>query len=335
MPEPNIGDRIDQYRLTRLLARTGMASIFEAFDGEAGLLVVLKIPNLTKEGEMIGLARFQREEGIGRRLQHPGIAKVFEPRHKSRPYIAMEYVEGRTLRALLEAQTRLPPQRALAIAVKVCEVLVFLHENGVVHRDLKPENVVLGAGGQPKILDFGIALDRKARRLTWVSLPAMFGTPDYVAPEQIAGRRGDARTDIYALGTILFEMLTGHLPFSGESAALLMYSKANHAPARPGILAHGIVPAVECIVLKAIESRPRKRYQSARELLQDLRDPAGSQAPEPESPSSQLSTGRAAANRILTRLVIAGVLAGLGSLVWLSSRSQAERLPPPVVQLRR
>ncbi|HXN84051.1 MAG TPA: serine/threonine-protein kinase [Myxococcales bacterium] len=334
MREPDVGDPIDQYRLTRLLARTRMASIFEAFDTEAGVRVALKIPHLHVEGDVVGFARFEREEGIGRRLRHPGIVRILDPRHKSRPYIAMEYVEGSTLRALLDDQTTLPTQRALAIAGKICEVLVYLHQHGVVHRDIKPENVVLSADDQPRLLDFGIALDRQARRLTWQRLSGTFGTPDYVAPEQIAGRRGDARTDVYALGTVLFEMLTGQLPYSGDSPQLLLYAKAHHAPAAPAQFARGIDPAVERIVLKAVDRLPRNRYQSAAELLEDLRDPSAAQAREPELPS-RVSAGRARPERTLVRVVIAGVLAGLVSLVWLTSRSQVERLPPPSTQQQR
>jgi serine/threonine-protein kinase len=326
MREPDVGDPIDQYRLTRLVARTGMASIFEAFDTEAGVPVALKIPHLHVEGDVVGFARFEREEGIGRRLRHPGLVWILEPRHKSRPYIAMEYVQGSTLRALLDEQTTLPTQRVLALAIKLCEVLGYLHQHGVVHRDIKPENIVLSADDQPRLLDFGIALDRHARRLTWQGLSATFGTPDYVAPEQIAGRRGDARTDVYALGTLLFEMLTGRLPFSGDTPQLLLYAKTHHAPAAPCQFARGLDPDVERIILKAVDRLPRNRYQSATEMLEDLRDPAAAQAREP-GPPSRAPAGRARPTRILVRAVIAGVLAGLVSLVWLT-RPAAERLPP-------
>jgi serine/threonine protein kinase len=324
MREPEVGEPIDQYRLTRLVARTAMATIFEALDTVAGVPVALKIPHLHVEGDVVGFARFEREEGIGRRLRHPGLVRILEPRHKSRPYIAMEYVQGSTLRAVLAEQGTLPTQQALALAIKLCEVLGYLHQHGVVHRDIKPENIVLSADDQPKLLDFGIALDRQARRLTWQRLSATFGTPDYVAPEQIAGRRGDARTDVYALGTLLFEMLTGHLPFSGDDPQLLLYAKSHREPAAPRQYASGLDPAVERIVLKALDQLPRNRYQSAAEMLEDLRDPAAAQAGAAALPSGA-AAGRARPARILVRTIIAGVLAGLVSLVWLTRPPAAAR----------
>src|SRR5262249_53760052 len=156
--------------------------------------------------------RFRREEDLGQRLDHPFVVKFLRPRRKSRMYIAMELVEGTSLRALLQREKTVPVQRALDIAAKICEALVYLHDQRVVHRDLKPENVILLPDGSVKLLDFGIALDESARRLTWTGLSSTVGTPDYMAPEQVGGRRGDARTDVYALGTIAYEMLTGHMP---------------------------------------------------------------------------------------------------------------------------
>src|SRR5262249_10838199 len=152
----------------------------------------VKVPYLQFESDVVFNERFVREEGIGTKLDHPAIVKVLKPKQKSRVYFVMEYVEGTSLRARLSGKKRMPTSEALGIARQICEALVYMHAQGVVHRDLKPENVLLTADGKVKILDFGIALDESARRLTWTGLSNTIGTPNYVAPEQIGGRRGDA-----------------------------------------------------------------------------------------------------------------------------------------------
>ncbi|MGH7907710.1 MAG: serine/threonine-protein kinase, partial [Candidatus Binataceae bacterium] len=197
MREVSVGDNLDQYEITELIARSGMASIFKAVDRLGGATVAIKVPYLQFESDVVFYDRFRREEELGRRLDHPNIIKVLAPRRKSRMYIAMEYFDGVSLRALMR-DGPLKTERALDVARQLCEALVYMHGQGVVHRDLKPDNVLVNAAGHVKIMDFGIALDSSARRLTWSGLSATLGTPDYMAPEQISGRRGDARTDIYS-----------------------------------------------------------------------------------------------------------------------------------------
>ena len=269
-----VGDRVDQYEITDLLTRSGMASIFKATDRDSGATVVLKVPHLQYESDVVFYERFQREEEIGRRLDHPGIVRVLAPCEKSRMYLAMEYVEGQSLRALLRAKGPLPTEEALDIARQLCGALSYLHHEGVVHRDVKPENVLLvPPSGAVKLLDFGIALLESARRLTWAGLSGTLGTPDYMAPEQIRGRRGDARTDVYAAGTILYEMLTGHLPFDADNAAAILRAKTHRAPTPPGDYVRGLHPSLQAIVLKALARDPRDRHRTADELLADLREP--------------------------------------------------------------
>jgi serine/threonine-protein kinase len=149
-----------------------------------------------------------------------------------------------------------------------------MHGESVVHRDLKPENILVTDQGQVKIMDFGIALDETARRLTWAGLSSTIGTPDYMAPEQISGRRGDVRTDIYALGVILYEMMTAQLPFSGPNVYAVMRAKASEDPRPPSQYVPNLDPSLEEIILHAIERVPRNRYDNAQQLLEDLRDPA-------------------------------------------------------------
>src|SRR4029077_145458 len=157
--------------------------------------------------------------------EHPNIVRVLAPEQKSRLYLVMEYAEGRSLRAILSTKRRFPVDEALNIASQIAGALVYMHERGIVHRDLKPDNVILDAQGQVKLLDFGISMDESARRLTWFGLTPPIGTPDYMAPEQVRGRRGDARTDIYALGTMLYEMVTGEAPYVAGNVHAMMRAK--------------------------------------------------------------------------------------------------------------
>jgi serine/threonine-protein kinase len=274
MREVSVGENLDQYHLTGLIARSGMASIFQATDTVDGATVVIKIPYLQFESDVVFYGRFQREEEVGRRLNHPGIIRVLSPKHKSRMYIAMEYVDGQSLRALMREPGGMPTDKALDIARQIAEMLVYMHGEGVVHRDLKPENILVTKEGKTKIMDFGIALDESARRLTWTGLSSTIGTPDYMAPEQVSGRRGDVRTDIYALGVILYEMLTGNLPYSGPNVYSVMRAKTNEDPRPPSAFKPDLDPHLEEIILHAIERSPRDRYASAAEMLADLRDPS-------------------------------------------------------------
>jgi serine/threonine-protein kinase len=274
MREVSVGENLDQYKLIEVIARSGMASIFKAIDQVDGATVAIKVPYMQFESDVVFYGRFQREEEVGRRLNHPNIIKVLTPKRKSRMYIAMEYVEGLSLRGMMREPGGMPTEKALDIARQICEAMVYMHSQGVVHRDLKPENILVTHEGQIKIMDFGIALDESARRLTWSGLSSTIGTPDYMAPEQVSGRRGDVRTDIYSLGVILYEMLTGNLPYSGPNVYTVMRSKTAEDPQPPSAFKPDIDPHLEEIILHAIERSPRDRYASAQEVLEDLRDPS-------------------------------------------------------------
>jgi eukaryotic-like serine/threonine-protein kinase len=274
MREITAGDRLDQYDLTELLARSGMASIFKAVDRVSGRTVAVKVPHMQYESDIGFYQRFEREEQIGQKLDHPNIVRVLAPQKKSRLYLVMEYAEGKSLRAVQSEKGKFLVDEAIDIGKQIGNALVYLHAHGVVHRDLKPDNVLLGPDGQIKLLDFGIAMDEAARRLTWFGLTPPVGTPDYMAPEQVRGKRGDVRTDIYSLGTMLYEMITGALPYEAGNAHSMMRVKLNQDPRPPREVMPSLDPKVEEIILHAIERTPRERYATAKEMLDDLEDPS-------------------------------------------------------------
>jgi eukaryotic-like serine/threonine-protein kinase len=314
------GDLLDQYRITGLIARGGMASIFKAIDSATGATVAIKVPHLRFESDPAFHARFLREEEIGRRLNHPSIIRVLKPRQKSRVYIVTEYVNGVSLRSLMPRHHPLETEKALGIARQIADGLVYLHSQHVVHRDLKPENILVTGDGKIKILDFGIALDHPGRRLTWLGSSTM-GTPEYMAPEQVKGLRGDERSDIYAAGVILYAMLTGEIPFPGETPQAIMQSKLGSDPLPPTSFRPDLHPVLEEIVLHAIERTPGNRYATAVELAADLRDPTRVRPVGRRAALRPRSLGAQRRRWIVTRVVwVLAIILSLVLLVWLANR---------------
>ena len=265
----------DRFVITEVISRTGMAFIFKAQDLHNGNAdVAIKIPHREFESDAGFLTRFEREEEIGLKLDHPFVVKFIAVNTpKSRPYIVMEYLRGCTLAHLMEAMSPLPEKDALKIASLLCEALQYLHDNGVIHRDLKPHNVMIGCDGTIRLLDFGLANASALRRVTVAASTPMMGTPDYMAPEQVKGQRGDARTDIYGLGAMLYEMLTGHAPFEADNSLAAMNARVVGDPEPLRQLDPAISPNVEEIVLHAMERDPSKRQSSARTLRAELDNP--------------------------------------------------------------
>jgi serine/threonine-protein kinase len=184
--------------------------------------------------------------------------------------MVIEWVEGRLLRDLLNQQRRLPIGRAVNLTRDLCDALDCMHKHGVVHRDLKPENVMVDAQDRIKIIDFGIAMKEDARRITFVDMSATLGTPDYISPEQVKGQRGDQRSDIYSLGVMLYEMLTGEPPFSGPNPLAVMNERVLNDPKPARKLNPEITPELQEILNRALERDPRHRYSTANEMAWDL-----------------------------------------------------------------
>jgi len=263
----------ERFELTELISRSGMACIFKARDHQTGEVVAVKVPLMQFESDVATFTRFQREEEIGRQLDHPAILKIIPvEKPKSRPYLVMEYLDGRTLDKVMEATKPLPEKEAAKIASRVCEALAHMHGKGVVHRDLKPQNIMVCTDGSIRILDFGIAKAARMRRLTFAGFSPTMGTPDYMAPEQVNGRRGDHRTDIYSLGAILYEMVTGKVPFEGESPYVVMNVRTTGDPVAPRKINPHLTPVMEEIVLHALARTPEERYESAAKMKAELDD---------------------------------------------------------------
>jgi serine/threonine protein kinase len=273
MPSLQSGDQLDHYRIDSLVAESGMASIYKARNVQTGEAVAIKVPHMECESDPLFFDRFKREEAIGQKLDHPGVTKVYEDDDRSRVYIVMEWVEGRLLRQILSHERKLSPERATHIAVRISEALEYIHSQGVVHRDLKPENVIVDAEDKIKLIDFGIAASRRARRLTYGRFTRAMGTPDYISPEQIKSRKSDARSDIYALGVIFYEMLTGELPFQGPNPIAVMNDRLLNHPIPPREVDPSITPQLQEIIYRALERDPAKRYARVREFARDLQHP--------------------------------------------------------------
>jgi serine/threonine protein kinase len=230
MTTPETGEMLDHYRLDAAVARSGMATLFKATDLRDGRQVAIKVPHAEMEADPVLVERFRREQEIGQTLNHPGVVKTFDGEERSRLYMVIEWVEGRLLRAILNQEHRLSIERATKFTLEICDALDAMHKHGVVHRDLKPENIMVDDQDHIKLIDFGIAMKQDARRLTFVEISSTLGTPDYISPEQVKGKRVDQRSDIYSLGVMFYEMLAGEPPYSGPNPLAVMNERLLHDP---------------------------------------------------------------------------------------------------------
>ncbi len=264
------GGRLDQFTIVKAIGHGAYSDVFLAED-PSGHQVVLKCPHESIMGDVATFDRFRRELEIARHLQHPGIQRPIEfTTDRSRPYMVMEYVEGETLRSMLGREKRLPVEKAVDFGQQLAAAMAYAHSQGVIHRDLKPENVLVTPDGKLVVTDFGVALMAGARRLTWRWFSTALGTPDYMSPEQIQGRRGDTRTDVYAIGVMLYEMLAGRVPWEGDNALSVMSQHISAAVPPLHELNAAVPPPIDGIVRKSLRRNPDERYEDATSLRSDL-----------------------------------------------------------------
>jgi hypothetical protein len=264
---PDIGQRIgNRYELIRRVAKGGMAEVWEAEDTILARAVAVKIllPHLAADEQFV--ERFRREAVAAARLSHPHIVAIYDTcANDECEAIVMELVRGRTARGLLDDVGALPIRQAVDIAIQTADALHHAHANGLIHRDVKPGNILLSDDGRVLVTDFGIAKAAEgSSELTEVGL--IVGTAKYLAPEQVQGQVLDPRADVYSLGIVLYEMLTGRVPFAGENSTSTALARVTTTPLRPRQIRAGIPRAVEDVVLKSMALRPDDRYQSAADL---------------------------------------------------------------------
>ena len=269
----------DRYQIGMVIGRGGMAEVHEGRDLRLGRRVAVKIlrPDLAKDPTF--QARFRREAQSAAALNHPNIVAVYDTGEDllasdgismTVPYIVMEYVDGMTLRQLLSSGRRLLPERALEITGGILAALDYAHRHGIVHRDIKPANVMLTRTGDVKVMDFGIARAMNDAGTTMTSTSAVMGTAQYLSPEQARGEVVDARSDLYSTGVLLYELLTGRPPFTGDSPVSIAYQHVSEMPVPPSQVDPDVTPPVDAVVLRALAKRTDDRYQTAADFRADV-----------------------------------------------------------------
>lgn len=277
-----------RYEVGPVLGYGGMAEVHRGRDVRLGREVAIKILRSDLARDPSFQNRFRREAQAAAGLNHPSIVAVYDTGEDdgsagTTPYIVMEFVEGQTLREILNAQGHLTAKRAMEITADVCAALDFSHRSGIVHRDIKPGNVMITNAGLVKVMDFGIARALADNAATVTATSAVIGTAQYLSPEQARGESVDARSDVYSTGCLLYELLTGHPPFTGDSPVAVAYQHVRENAMVPSSTNSAIPPALDSIVMKALAKNPLNRYQTAAEMRADLQRALGGQAVEAES----------------------------------------------------
>jgi serine/threonine protein kinase len=269
MEQPKLG----RYLIQSELGRGAMGVVYKAIDSVLQRTVAVKTVNmaLERDGADRYEERFYQEARAAGGLNHPNIVTVYDVGKSGEvAFMAMELIEGEELRTLMKEGHPMPVARALSIAAQVAEGLGYAHDHGVVHRDIKPANIMVAPGAPVKITDFGIARMRTSGDLTQTGM--MLGSPKYMSPEQVIGKRADQRSDVFSLGVILYEMLAGAAPFNGDNVTALMYQIVNFAPPAPSAVNGAVPQMLDLIVAKMLAKALEERYQDAGEVARDLRE---------------------------------------------------------------
>ncbi|HZE37803.1 MAG TPA: Stk1 family PASTA domain-containing Ser/Thr kinase [Stackebrandtia sp.] len=352
-----------RYEIGPMIGYGGMAEVHRGTDLRLGRDVAIKMLRTDLARDETFLTRFRREAQNAASLNHPSIVAVYDTGEDTTgatpvPYIVMEYVEGRTLKEVLIAEGRLSPRRACEIVADVCTALDFSHRHQIIHRDVKPGNVMLSSNGQVKVMDFGIARAMASGQATMTQTSAVIGTAQYLSPEQARGETVDARSDVYATGCLLYELLVGNPPFTGDNPVSVAYQHVREAPIPPSQVDPDVPPSVDAIVLQALAKSPANRYQTAGEMSDDLeraiagRPVLATQAPIDDGTTQLLGAADADATRVVPAavdepyrpkrtgrkvaavLIALVVLAGIGLGVWYFTKGEAQVPVPSVVGMR-
>jgi serine/threonine-protein kinase len=351
----------ERYEIGGVLGRGGMAEVHRGRDLRLGREVAVKVLRHDLARDPSSQVRFRREAQAAASLNHPAIVAVYDTGEDrtttgATPYIVMEYVEGETLRDVLRREGRLSPERAMSLTADICAALDFSHRNGIVHRDVKPGNVMITPQGTVKVMDFGIARAVSDSAATMTSTAAVIGTAQYLSPEQARGEGVDARSDVYSAGCLLYELVTGTPPFTGDSPVAVAYQHVREDPRTPSSINPEIPPELDAILMKAMSKNPANRYQSAADMRADLlRAVAGQQVEAtPVMSDAEKTTlitngghlgydgewsddedGRRRRRRGIIAAVVAGVLVLAGLVVLLVVlTSGGAQTPPPVTQVQ-
>src|SRR3984957_11575342 len=261
----------DRYEILKLLGQGGMGAVYKARDRELDRMVALKVirPELAESPEI--LQRFKQELILARKVTHRNVIRIFDLGDADGiKFITMEFIEGRDLKSLLVEKGKLPPEQAVDVVQQVCLALEAAHSEGVVHRDLKPQNIMMDGQGRASVMDFGIARSLEMGGMTQTG--ALIGTPEYMSPEQVRGEHVDARSDLFTVGIIFQELLTGALPYKAETAMASMYKRTRERAIPVRQLNPDVPQYLNDVVAKCLEMEPQDRYQSAREMYDALEE---------------------------------------------------------------
>ncbi len=311
----------DRYQILRALGQGGFASAFLAEDVQSHEKVVIKVPHLSQLGDPAVYERFRREMAIGELLNHPDIPVALALSEGNPPYLVLRYTEGVPLADILKEKGKFMAGEVIRMVVTLLDALQHCHSKGVYHRDLKPENLLLAADGRLKIVDFGIALMQGAPRVTWRGFSGLMGTPEYMAPEQIKGERGGARSDIYAVGCLTYHLLTGSPPFTGDNPLTIMYDHMTKEPEPLTAILPDLHPGIWASIRRALRRRKQERYASAEEMAHDLQhledvDLKWIDKPDPPMVAASLPTRRNILLLIGGSVLLAVLLALILVFLW-------------------
>lgn len=273
MSLPEVGSVIGQrYKIIKSLGHGGFAGTYLAEDLEEKKNVAIKLPDLNQLGDPAVYERFKRELSIGKLLQHPDLTVAIDSSEGSPPFLVFEYLEGETLSQLLDSGKLFSVDETVEMVANLLDALYYCHQKGVVHRDIKPENIMVGSDGHLKIIDFGIAVMGSSPRVTWRGFSGLVGTPEYMSPEQIKGERGNEKSDIYAVGCLLYHMIAGVPPYTGDNPMTTMYQHLTSAPKPLTELNPKLHPGIWACVCHAMRRRKDERYDTAKAMAEDLRN---------------------------------------------------------------